>query len=257
MKSNRQIPRVSTRGYYDLRTGDALRMGAGYFAHPKHYFEHRVEAPREIAIVIHGMRNDPADAKKKFAVVKKRLRELGHTPLIVGYTYDANVRGAHYAKTEAHALKVANMIASRNGKHLASFILDTRRMWPHTRIRVLAHSLGSVVIASALRRLAHAPGGANAIESVHVFGASLGMRDATSFEMRAALARVVRRRMINCYCPDDGVLQQSVGTSKHGAPIGLCGITPARTRPKNYSQRRLAPRNHRFASYVAAMRAFP
>ena len=256
MRKNSTIPHISTRGYYDLNTGAVLRKGLRYFIFPKNYFNsQRVPIP-EIVLMIHGMQNDRAGATAKFIIAKKRLRLLGYKFPVIGYTYDANVRGVHSAKTEAHALCVANMIAKKNGKHLAMFISDIHHTWPKMRIRLIGHSLGSVVIASAFRRLALLNSGKNIVQSVHMFGASLQLDDATSPQMRKALGCVISGKVLNCYSPKDEVLKYSVNQTMIKSPIGLYGIAP-RARLPHYVQRVLHARNHRFASYIAALGSFP
>lgn len=254
MKS--RIPHISTRGYYDLHTGVPLRTGARYSVFPRQYFAMRTP-PREIAIMVHGMRNDRAGAAKKFAIAQRRLRTLGYTFPVIGYTYDADVRGAHTVKTARRALKTACTIASRNGRHLAMAVNDIKDMWPSTRIRLIGHSLGSVVIAAALRKLAQGRH-PHAVESVHLFGASLSLRDATSPLARRAFRLAVRGRVLNHYFPGDDVLQESDDDeSQARSPLGLRGIISQRARPPHYAQRRVHPRNHRFASYAAVLRSFP
>lgn len=251
-----KIPHISTRNYYDLNTGTALRTGSRYSVLPRRYFQTGT-APHEITIMIHGMRNDPAGAAQKFVIAHRRLRRLGYGSPVIGYTYDSNVRGAHSVKTEAHALRIANTIATKNGKHLAMLISDIRHIWPDTKIRLIGHSLGSIVITSALEKLAQMRVGTNAVESVHLFGASLSLQSATSKTTRHALEHVVHRSFYNYYCPKDAVLQYSVDKKQIDSPLGLDGIKSPHARPKHYVQHRVWPRNHRFVSYAAKLKSFP
>lgn len=255
MHKNSNIAHISTRGYYDLRTGAPLRTGARYSVYPKRYFESPNVSP-EITLMVHGMRNDRAGATTKFAIAQRRLHRLGYRFPVIGYTYDSNVRGAHAAKTEAHALDVANIIAKKNGRHLAMLISDLKKIRPRMRIRLMGHSLGSIVIASALRRLGLVQTNTNTVESVHLFGASLELKDITELHMRNVLRRIVRGRIINYYSPDDEVLGYSA-IAHHNTPIGLYGIASIRARPPHYVQRRVKPHNHRFASYAATLCSFP
>lgn len=254
-QARRAIPRISTRGSYDLRTGAATRRRTRYTLWPRRRFEAVAGAAPEIAIVVHGMRNGRAGAAQKFALAQRRLRALGYRFPVIGYTYDADVRGAHAAATGARAARTAEAIATRNGARLASFIADHAAAHPRARIRLLGHSLGSLVIDGALRRL-DARGMRGAVESVHLFGASLEEARAASAPSRRAVARVVRGRVVNCCCATDEVLLAAAGAGEVASPIGLLGIVPPR-RPARYTQRRVRPKNHRFASYLAALRSFP
>lgn len=253
--ARRAIPRISTRGSYDLRTGAATRRQSRYTLWPPRRFESVAGAAPEIAIVVHGMRNGRAGAAQKFALAQRRLRALGYRHPVVGYTYDADVRGAHAAATAARAARTAEAIAVRNGARLAAFIADRAAARPRARVRLLGHSLGSLVIDGALRSL-DARGMRGAVESVHLFGASLEEARAASGPSRRAAARVVRRRVVNCCCATDEVLRAAAAAGEVRAPIGLAGIRASR-RPARYSQRPLRARNHRFASYLAALRSFP
>ncbi|RNJ71703.1 MAG: alpha/beta hydrolase [Thaumarchaeota archaeon S15] len=151
--ARRAIPRISTRGAYDLRTGAAAARRTRYTLWPRRRFEAVAGRSAEIAIVVHGMRNGRAGAAQKFAIAQRRLRALGYAFPVVGYTYDADVRGAHAASTAAGAARAAEAIAVRNGARLAAFIADHAAAHPRARVRLLGHSLGSLVIDSALRRL--------------------------------------------------------------------------------------------------------
>ena len=253
--ARRAIPRISTRGAYDLRTGAAAARRTRYTLWPRRRFEAVAGRSAEIAIVVHGMRNGRAGAAQKFAIAQRRLRALGYAFPVVGYTYDADVRGAHAASTAAGAARAAEAIAVRNGARLAAFIADHAAAHPRARVRLLGHSLGSLVIDSALRRL-DARGMRGAVESVHLCGASLGEARAASAPSRRAAARVVRRRVVNCYCATDEVLRAAADAGEIRSPIGLGGARPSRL-PARYTQRRVRPQNHRFASYLAELRSFP
>lgn len=249
------IPHVSTRGYYDLHTGRALKSGTGYFVRPPAYFESIKNPPKEITIVVHGMRNDRVGASAKFVIAQRRFKKLGYSMPVIGYSYDANVRGAHSAKTEGHATSVAQSIAKKNGRHLARLVSNVRKIWPKTRIRLVGHSLGSIVIASALQRLAQS-GHKGIVESVHFFGASLTRKELLTPIMRKALRLVVQKRLVNYYHTGDEVLKHSVDSRQLVDPLGLCGV-PVSTRPSGYVQRLVCPKNHRFASYAEVLSSFP
>ena len=54
------VPRISTRGYYDLRTGKTLKKN-NYYLYPKKDFQ-KLIGSKELTIMIHGLRNDNAGA---------------------------------------------------------------------------------------------------------------------------------------------------------------------------------------------------
>lgn len=242
------MPRVSTRGRYDLSTGRPTGR-RGYFLRPARAFE-AMRGAREVAVMVHGLRNDPRAAAEKFEIARRRLRRLGYRHPVVGFSYDSNARGAHTAAGAARALRVGRAIARANGAHLARFVADFGASSPGTRVRLLGHSLGSEVILAAAAALARSRAGAGAVESVHLFGASAPAGALRPGACGRALARAVRGRVVNYYAPSDGVL-----AAAGGAPLGLLGAAGA-AHPR-YAQRRVRPASHRFRSYAAALRSFP
>ena len=97
--------------------------------------------------------------------------------------------------------------------------------------------------------------GTRGIESVHLFGASVPADSACRGIHGDDLQKVVRGGIINHYAPSDEVLRWAHANDYAHAPLGLGG---AAGRPiKKYSQRRVVPESHRFASYAAVLESFP
>ena len=142
------VPRISTRGYYHLGTGNTLKTNS-YSLYPKKDFR-QLTGCKELVIMIHGLRNDNAGAVAKVILAKNQLHKLGYSYPVVGYSYDSNVTGAHLAKNAKHSLATGQKIAKKNGCNLAKFIEDFKISSPKTKIRLIGHSLGSQVILSAL-----------------------------------------------------------------------------------------------------------
>ena len=248
-----QFPRVSTRGYYDLDTGKTLKTSP-YHLYPRSFFDSLVGAG-ELALMMHGLRNDRAGALEKFVTAQRRLRQVGYRHPVVGYSYDSNTRGAHLARSALKALHVGQKIARKNGRNLSRFILDFKRQSPETKIRLMGHSLGSQVILHAVERLAHSPKNDSVVESVHFFGGSVGVGELSSARYSAMLQRVVNGRVVNYFSPQDEGLMHAHDSGAVLSPIGYLGCRP-RPFPK-YTQKRVRPKNHRFASYAATIRSFP
>ncbi|EGG42484.1 hypothetical protein Nlim_0665 [Candidatus Nitrosarchaeum limnium SFB1] len=146
------IPRISTRGYYDLTYGKTLKNNS-YFLYPKKSFD-KLIGSKELVIVIHGLRNNNAGAIAKAVLVKNRLLHLGYTFPVVGFSYDSNTTGAHLLKHAKRALSAGQIIAQKNGRNLAMFIEYFKSVSPKTKIRLMGHSLGSQVILSTVVCLA-------------------------------------------------------------------------------------------------------
>ena len=246
------IPRISTRGYYDLKHGKTIKNNS-YFLYPKKDFKKFVGS-KELVIVIHGLRNDNAGAIAKVILAKKRLSYLGYHYPIVGFSYDSNTTGAHLSKHVKRALSAGQVIAQKNGRNLSLFIEDFKYASPKTKIRLIGHSLGTQVILSTVENLAK-KNHDNIIESVHFFGASITSDVPSSKKYGPLLDKIIRGKIVNYFSPTDEVLQWANKEKFVKGPLGLDGAT-GKTISK-YHQKSVNPQNHRFASYIAVLRSFP
>ena len=243
------VPRITTRGYYDRSTGITLRRRR-YSLFPRG-LDRRLAGSAEIAIMVHGMRNDSTGAATKTQIAAQRLADLGYEHPVIGYSYDSNIAGAHIRHNYPGVLATAGIVARKNGYNLASFVEDFGRLSPGTAVRLLGHSLGSEVILSALQRL-HRGGMRHSIEAVYFFAASVTRQDMR--EARRAINGVVRTRLTNYYGPNDEELSAGHESGVNPYPVGLCGMDADAPYCRNV---RVLPENHRFASYAAVLDAFP
>jgi pimeloyl-ACP methyl ester carboxylesterase len=246
------IPRVSTRGYYDLTHGKTIKKNS-YFLYPKKDFEKFVGS-KELVIMIHGLRNDNAGAIAKVKLAKNRLSNLGYHYPVVGFSYDSNTTGAHLLKHAKRALSAGQIIAKKNGRNLALFIEDFKSTSPKTKILLIGHSLGSQVILSTVENLAK-KNLFGIIESVYFFGASITSDIPSSKKYGTILEKVIHGKIVNYFSPTDEILNWANKEKFVDGPLGLCGAT-GKTISK-YHQKSVNPKNHRFASYVAVLNSFP
>lgn len=247
------VPRISTRGYYDLSNGKTLKTNS-YYLYPKKDFKNLI-GTKELVIMIHGLRNDNAGAVAKAVLAKNRLRKLGYVYPVIGFSYDSNTTGAHLIKHAKHALAVGQTIAKKNGHNLGKFIQDFKNTSPKTKIRLMGHSLGSQVILNTLEYLAKKKQNIAIIESAHFFGASITEDVPSSKKYGKILQTVVNKKIVNCYAPKDEVLFWANKEKYVKGPLGLNG---AIGKPiSKYHQKLVKPKNHRFASYVAVLNTFP
>ena len=253
MKNTKNILRISTRGYYDLSTGKKLK-NTSYFFYPRNSFK-KILHKKEITIMIHGLRNDKPAALKKFQIAKRQLKKLGYIHPVIGFSYDSNTKGAHIEKTALKALRVGQSIAKQNGNNLAKFIIDFKKQSPATKIRLIGHSLGTELIVSCVQKLAKKSSTKDIIEGVYFFGSSVNSNAANPRKYGTALNRIVKTKIRNYYSPSDEVLNQSQKDGSVRNPLGLAG-SKGKTISK-YSQTRVFPKNHRFASYAAVLKSFP
>ncbi len=247
------IPRISTRGYYDLTYGKTIKKNS-YFLYPKKDFEKFIGS-QELVIMIHGLQNDNVGAIAKVILAKNRLTRLGYRFPVIGFSYDSNTTGAHLLKHAKRALSAGQIIAKKNGRNLAMFLEDFKSASPKTKIRLLGHSLGSQVILSAVEYLAKKNQNNAIIESVYFFGASITSDVPSSKKYRKLLDKVIRGKIVNYFSPTDAVLNWANNEKFVKGPLGLNGAV-GKTISK-YHQKLVKPKNHRFASYAAVLNSFP
>lgn len=246
------IPRISTRGYYDLTYGKTIKNNS-YFLYPKKEFE-KLVGSKELVIMIHGLRNNNAGAIAKVILAKNRLSHLGYHYPVIGFSYDSNTTGAHLSKHAKRALSAGQVIAQKNGRNLALFIEDFKTASPKTKIRLIGHSLGSQVILSTVENLAKKKH-VGIIESVYFFGASITSDVPSSKKYGPLLDKVIRGKIINYFSPTDEVLNWADKEKFVNGPLGLHGAN-GKTISK-YFQKSVSPKNHRFASYAKVLPSFP
>ncbi|MGB0725027.1 MAG: DUF726 domain-containing protein [Nitrosopumilus sp.] len=247
------ISRISTRGYYDLLTGKTLKNNS-YYLYPKKDFKKLIDS-KELTIMIHGLRNDNAGAIAKVVLAKNRLRKLGYSYPVIGYSYDSNTTGAHLIKYAKRSLSVGQKIAKKNGKNLGKFIEDFKSENPNIKIRLMGHSLGTQVILSTLEYLAKKKKNFGIVEGVYFFGASITEEIPSSKKYGKILQNIVNKKIVNHYAPTDEVLKWADSEKHVKGPLGLNGSI-GKPVPK-YSQKLVRPKNHRFASYAQVLNNFP
>ena len=247
------FPKISTRGFYDLKTGKTLK-NISYDIYPKTSFE-KISQKSEIVIMIHGLRNNKSGALAKYVIAEKRLKTLNYKHDVVGYSYDSNTAGVQYKSTALSALKVGVTIAKKNGKNLSKFIKDLKSKNPSIKIRLMGHSLGAQVILSTIESLAKNSENNGIIESVHLFGASIPANSLSPKIHGNKFQKIVNKKIMNYYSPYDDVLKAAHDEKWVDSPIGYRGALG--TTCKKYHQKQVRPQNHRFASYAKTIKSFP
>ncbi|MEC9436253.1 MAG: DUF726 domain-containing protein [Thermoproteota archaeon] len=247
------FPKISTRGFYDLKTGKTLK-NISYDIYPKTSFE-KISQKSEIVIMIHGLRNNKSGALAKYVIAEKRLKTLNYKYDVVGYSYDSNTAGVQYKSTALSALKVGVTIAKKNGKNLSKFIKDLKSKNSSIKIRLMGHSLGAQVILSTVELLAKNSENNGIIESVHLFGASIPANSLSPKIHGNKFQKIVNKKIMNYYSPYDDVLKAAHDEKWVDSPIGYRGALG--TTCKKYHQKQVRPQNHRFASYAKTIKSFP
>lgn len=247
------ITRISTRGYYDLSTGKTIKTNF-FYLYLKKDFE-KLIGSKDLTIMIHGFQNDKAGAIEKVVIAKNRLRKLGYSYPVIGFSYDSNTTGSYSIIHAKHALAVGQIIAKKNGRNLGKFIEFFKTTSPKTKIRLIGHSLGSQVILSTTEYLAKKSQNLGIIDSVYFFGASIADDILSSKKYGKILKNVIHKKIINHYAPTDDVLYWANKAGYVHGPLGLDGATGKQI--SKYHQKLVKPKNHRFASYAAVLNSYP
>jgi pimeloyl-ACP methyl ester carboxylesterase len=216
---------VSTRGNYRIGPFNGVYPRPGG---PSPYRSDGVPGrdddatPDEVAVFVHGFLVDRRQANATFRIVRDGLRFYGYDAPVVGFTWDAS--GALAVDDWYPTVAVAR----RNGRRLAAFVRDYRRLNPDAAVRLVGHSLGAQVVLSALERLS---GGDDGVDSVTLLGGAVD-DDAPSFgvgDYGDAIATAAGR-VDNYHSRNDDRLRRYYPAVEFDAPVGTAGAdgdTPA------------------------------
>ena len=172
---------TSTRHLFDRDTGALLQSGLSPEPSASSLFNHGNNCPNEIAMYIHGVWAPEDTAIEQTERVGLSLTSLNNTIPVIGYTWDSDT---DFSETDASisqkGWKIAKIIAKENGPFLAKFVIDFKNNCPNSDIRIMAHSLGSRVVLSALDYLSNHQNEfdnsnqtSKIIKSVHLMGAAV------------------------------------------------------------------------------------
>lgn len=148
---------VSTRNHFD-QFANPIPNSPPYEPFPFDFQSLGCSQEQEAVIYVHGVwtAKDRTDevAKQMFENVPEivdrarlSLESLEYMFPVIGFSWDSDTEisssGWNYAK----------IIPKENGPKLAQFILDLKESCPQTEIRLIAHSLGAMVILNSLDSL--------------------------------------------------------------------------------------------------------
>lgn len=139
------FPQVSTRGHFDAfgrRNDDKSETGYDLVNRQHVPGLNDEEPPKELTLFVHGLGQSRLAAVTKFCSVTTAMRDAGYDYPVLGFTWDSNYNGWYRARH----------VSKRNGPKLAQFVSDYQQS-RDTEVRVVAHSLGSMVAIEALGSL--------------------------------------------------------------------------------------------------------
>jgi hypothetical protein len=128
--------------------------------------------PPELAIHVHGVWANEDEAKEQTERVFLSLQKEGSNIPVIGFSWDSNTT------RNRTGWEIAKVIANENRPILAKFIDSFKDECQESKLRIIAHSLGSRVTLSAIQSLsdnniAPTTTPSKTITSVHLLGAAV------------------------------------------------------------------------------------
>ncbi len=215
----------------------------------------------EIAIIVHGWSLNQSMANERFVRANISLDYNNyHNNSVVGFSWDANSNQNNWT--------IAKSIAKDNGPKLAQFILNYADACKHlhgqdTKIRLIAHSLGSRVVLSALDSLYDNQKWNSEkfnVTSVHLMGAAVDDEEVSKdlsyilkspaivknmsewydvFGIKSAYGKAIENvtlKFYNLFDPKDKALIRFYTMDENDTALGLKGAQMNTTLPSNYKQ---------------------
>ncbi len=251
-------PLVSTRRHFSLDTGE-LTSGhnrTDYDASDIPGLQPDISCPKEAAIYVHGVwtgigsfsANLESEAEI-FDRARMSLAVNNYSIPVIGFSWDSNTTIA----TDGIGWSIAKKIAQDNGPKLAHFLFDYKSKCPDTQIRIIAHSLGAMVVLSALQDLTsnqgwNSSGGGSSnfkVESVHLMGAavddeqvSTDSSDTHDDPADKVYGQSIESRVVgfyNLFDTQDNALEEIYPYYEGGeTALGLNGAEQGISLPRNY-----------------------
>jgi hypothetical protein len=140
-------PTVSTRGQFNMLTGH-LNQGVGKTSYtltdpPFPSLHNNMACPDTAIIFVHGMFTPRLSAMDDFNGFTPALSSKGFLSL---FSWDSDTNTNTSAANIIHSAHNAETIGDQNGLKLAQFIFDYGTACPQMKLRLIGHSMGSLVI---------------------------------------------------------------------------------------------------------------
>jgi hypothetical protein len=240
---------ISTRGHFDyLATGELIpeHNSTDYLyyndisGNTSGSIQNEIMCPsqKEIVIYIHGAWTDETSANEQVNRTAMSLVTNNYTIPLIGFSWDSNTPFSE------EGWKAAKIIAANNGPKLAQFILDFKNKCEESDIRLIAHSLGAVIVNNTLTSLSNNQelntNGDFNITSVHLLGATIdrsGIAGNTTFGK--AIEKIVGT-FYNLRNPEDNMLEYIYRyVEDDDDALGRLGIQHSLPLPRDYIEQQV------------------
>ena len=261
---------ASTRNFFDVDTGNMIE-GTDLPSALSILNVNNI-CPGELGIYVHGIWATEEDAEEQTERVFLSLLNSGYNIDLIGFSWDSDTPfSLDDINASQYGWKIAKNIANENGRLLAKFIDDFKEQCPADNLRIIAHSLGSRVILSALQ----SPSDNNTstskkITSIHLLGAAIDdeqvslNQDECRFNIPPLRCSGVAielevEHFYNLYNPEDNmlaseeitvgfppfsyniVIPSSYQATERGNPLGAYAIENIMDLPVNYKEYNVLP----------------
>jgi hypothetical protein len=254
--------KVSTRDHFDNMTGELLPVHnkTDYAASEIPGLQSEV-CPNEIAIIVHGWGLNQSQADERFVRANMSLDDKkyqNNNNTVVGFSWDANPYKNNWT--------IAKSIAKDNGPKLAQFIFDYMEKCSdsNSKVRLVAHSLGSRVVLSSLDSLYNNQEWTTknfTVASVHVMGAAVDDEEVSKdlsyilknpaivknmsewydvYGIKSAYGKAIENvtsHFYNLFDPKDkALIKFYMKKDENDTALGVKGKQEGITAPSNYNQ---------------------
>ena len=254
------LPLITTRNHFNLVNGTLLSgvNETGYTSLNIPGLQIG-DCPNEIAIIVHGWGLNDNQARERFDRANLSLHKNNYPFPVAGFSWDSNTT---HQEVKA-GWTVANLIAKENGPKLAQFILDFMGKCSDSKVRLIAHSLGSRVVLSSLDSLNNNQEWKNknfTVTSVHLLGAAVDDEEVSKdllyivnnpsivnntvewyniYGIKSSYGNVIEKQVgifYNLFSPKDRQLLKDYNFNEHDNALGLTGAQRNITKPSNYKE---------------------
>lgn len=223
------FPGVSTRDHFEITWYGSVELVEGTYDYDFRGDWAKYDDGDELHLFVHGWNNDDGedDDIDGGYTMGRALAEQGTDETAAVYTWDSDKGGGI-----DQGWYEAQEIAAQNGPKLANFLLDWQAS-DGRPVKLVAHSLGAQVVASAMKNL-HAWGYPDVVEDlVLVGGAADNEACAVDGEYGPGL-EYAAESVLNCYKTDDSVLEWAYSLGELNTAVGESGVDG--TAPANMTE---------------------
>lgn len=198
------------------------------------------EGEDAVTVFVHGWNLNEDQGRNAAFTCDQALSDNDFDSFAISYNWDADE-----GRDIGRGWKAAKQIASRNGPKFANWITDFAENDGRT-LRIIAHSLGARVVASALATLDEW-NSTDSVEAVALLGGAIDDESVETDEEYGGPIENTTGQFDNYHKVDDDVLAWAYSSAEFDSAVGQYGIEDEDDAPDNYSDHDVTDsvRNHR------------